>query len=239
MGKEDYEEGRFRRSVIFTLSFVFVLWFIKAYEWSTGVDLSGLGILPRTLRGSIGIVTGPLVHGDLFHLLSNTFPIILLGIGVLYFYPRIGLRVVVLVYLLTGTWVWIAARDAYHIGASGLVYGLFSFILIGGFIRKDRRALVLSMVTIFLYGGSMFSGLMPVDNNISWESHLLGLVAGIFCAIYFKSENIVFASDLEIEEEEGNTDETINIAAEDSLKGTEITYHYIHKPKDEDGQQHL
>lgn len=233
MGQEENEQSRFKRSVIFTLSFVFILWFIKAYEWSTGIDLSGYGILPRTLKGSIGIFTGPLVHGDLFHLLSNTFPIIMLGVGVIYFYPRIAFRVIALVYFLTGVWVWIAARDAYHIGASGLVYGLFSFILIGGFIRKDRRALALSLVTIFIYGGSMFSGLFPMDNNISWESHLLGLVAGIFCAFYFRGENIFFVEDVDLQDDVKNVDSTINIVADDSLKGNSISYHYTQKRVDE------
>ena len=223
------DEGRFRRSVVFTISFVALLWFIKVYEWSTGVDLSTLGILPRTLQGSLGILTAPLIHGDVIHLLSNTFPITLLGVGVLYFYPRIGLRVVMIVYILTGIWVWIAARDAYHIGASGIVYGLFSFILIGGFIRKDRRALVLSMATIFLYGGSMFSGLMPIDNKISWESHILGLIAGIFCAIYFNNEHITFSADEQIDNELQENSEVIDIAADNSLKGTTFTYHYTPK----------
>lgn len=181
------ERRRLRGSVRMTLAFVALIWSIKVIEFVFGLDLSEFGILPRSLNGSIGIITGPLIHGDIFHLLSNTFPVLVLGMGILYFYHGIAPAVLSMIYLMTGFWVWIAAREAYHIGASGLVYGMLTFLLMSGFMRKDRSTLALSFVILFLYGGSFFAGIIPEESHISWESHLMGAIAGIFCAIYFKS----------------------------------------------------
>lgn len=181
------ERRRLRGSVRMTLAFVALIWSIKVIEFVFGLDLSEFGILPRSLHGSIGIITGPLIHGDIFHLLSNTFPVLVLGMGILYFYHGIAPAVLSMIYLMTGFWVWIAAREAYHIGASGLVYGMLTFLLMSGFMRKDRSTLALSFVILFLYGGSFFAGIIPEESHISWESHLMGAIAGIFCAIYFKS----------------------------------------------------
>ena len=89
---------------------------------------------------------------------------------------------------MTGFWVWIAARDAYHIGASGLVYGLISFLLFSGFLRRDAKTLAVSFAVLILYGSNMVYGLLPTNTEVSWESHLLGAVAGLFCAIYFRSQ---------------------------------------------------
>lgn len=177
---------RLRRGIRFGLMIALVLWTVKAVEQASSVDLSFLGIYPRTLLGTIGIFTGPLVHGDVFHLISNTIPLLVLVIALFYFYRSIALRVFILVYLMTGIWVWFAAREAYHIGASGIVYGLISFFLFSGFLRRDPRSLALSFVIMVLYGGNMFYGVLPGQENISWESHLLGAIAGAFCAIYFK-----------------------------------------------------
>ena len=122
------EHLKFRYSVYIVISFVLLLWAVKAVELATGISFSYLGILPRTLKGTIGIFTGPLVHGDVLHLLSNTLPILLLGILLFYFYHRIAIEIFIWIYLVTGFWTWLIARNAYHIGASGLVYGMASFL---------------------------------------------------------------------------------------------------------------
>lgn len=175
----------FKRGIYLTLSFVLLLWAIKSIEWAEGWDFGYFGILPRTLKGSIGIITGPLIHGDLLHLMSNTFPLLVLGLGLFYFYHQIALEVFVWIYLATGFWVWVIGREAYHIGASGIVYGLMMFIFWGGVLRKNPRSLAISMIIFFLYG-YMIYGLFPGDENVSWESHLMGSIAGIFLAVYFK-----------------------------------------------------
>lgn len=175
----------FKRGIYLTLTFVLLLWAIKSIEWAEGWDFGYFGILPRTLKGSIGIITGPLIHGDLVHLISNSLPLLILGLGLFYFYHRIALEVFIWIYLTTGFWVWVIGREAYHIGASGIVYGLMMFIFWGGVLRKNPRSLAISMIIFFLYG-YMIYGLFPGDENVSWESHLMGSIAGIFLAIYFK-----------------------------------------------------
>lgn len=179
------EARKFKNSVFFVVSFTILLWLVKALEWAVALDFGFLGILPRTLSGTMGIITAPLVHGDVLHLISNTFPLLLLGISVFYFYDRIALEVFAWIYFMSGFWVWMAARDAYHIGASGLVYGLVAFLFFSGLFRRDTKSLSISLVVIFLYGG-MLQGLFPTNDRISWESHLLGALAGAFCAFFYR-----------------------------------------------------
>jgi membrane associated rhomboid family serine protease len=174
-----------QRGIYLTLSFILLLWIIKSVEWAREMDFGFYGILPRTIEGSIGIITAPLIHGDAIHLMSNTIPLIILGVGLFYFYHQIAIEVFVWIYLASGFWVWIVGREAYHIGASGLVYGLVMFIFWGGILRKNPRSLAISMIIFFLYGGMIY-GLFPFDEAVSWESHIMGSVAGIFLALHFR-----------------------------------------------------
>ena len=193
---------KLRRSIYFTLAFVALIWGIKIIEFTFGYSFGEFGILPRTLSGSVGIFTAPLIHGDVYHLISNTLPITILGVGLFYFYDKIAPLVVLLIYLITGFWVWIAARDAYHIGASGIVYGLLTFLLFSGFFRRDSSTLAISFIVLFLYGGTFLSGMIPEDSGISWESHLMGAIAGIFCAVYFRNYKIAALEKQQLQEEE-------------------------------------
>jgi len=179
-----------QRSILFAIGFALLLWLVRAIEWGIPIDLGVFGIFPRSLPGMIGIITGPLVHGTFLHLLSNTFPLIFLLIATFYFYDKIALEVFLWIYLITGFWVWVAARQAYHIGASGIVYGLAAFLLFSGLFRKDVRSIAVAVVIAFLYNG-MLQGLLPNSGqqNVSWESHLLGAAAGIFCAFYFRTSD--------------------------------------------------
>ena len=177
---------KFKDGVFYSLAFIALLWIVKAIEFSVSGDFGDYGILPRKISGAIGIITGPLIHGDINHLFSNTIPLLILGIGVIYFYNKIAFEVIALIYLMTGVWVWIAAREAYHIGASGIVYGMVSFLFFSGVFRKDPKSIAVSLVVTFLLGGMIY-GIFPTNDNISWESHLLGSLAGIFCAFYFRS----------------------------------------------------
>jgi len=176
---------RFRSSLVYTMTFVGFLWLVKVMESLLSFDLGVLGIHPRSLVGTVGIITGPLVHGDFHHLMSNSLPLIFLGIGVFYFYNKIALEVFFGIYFFTSFWVWIVARDAYHIGASGIVYGLASFLLFSGLFRKDSRSIAISLIVIFLYGGMAY-GLFPINEEISWESHLLGSIGGLVAAFYYR-----------------------------------------------------
>ncbi|GAA0894248.1 hypothetical protein GCM10009122_39290 [Fulvivirga kasyanovii] len=210
---------RLRKSIYYTLAFVALIWGVKIIEFAFDYNFGEFGILPRTLSGSVGIFTAPLIHGDIYHLLSNTLPIIILGVGLFYFYDKIALWVVLLIYLITGFWVWIAARDAYHIGASGVVYGLLTFLLFSGFFRRDSSTLAISFIVLFLYGGTFLTGMIPEDSGISWESHLMGAIAGVFCAVYFRNYKIGTLLKQELDEEHYLEDN----------QPARYTYHY--KPK--------
>jgi membrane associated rhomboid family serine protease len=184
------EERKIIRSIVLPFLFVFLLWAIWAIEVIGDYNFGVLGIYPLRLSGLIGILTAPLIHADFSHLASNSVPLLVLGSALFYFYRDLALRIFVLIYLLTGAWVWLAARPAYHIGASGVVYGLAMFIFASGVIRKHSGLMAVALVVVFLYG-SLVWGIFPEffpEQNISWESHLLGLVAGLILAMYFRNE---------------------------------------------------
>ncbi len=165
-----------------------VLWAIKLIEKNFGINLSGYGLYPRDLGELTGILTSPLVHGDYNHLISNSLPLLVLGGMMFYFYRPISFLVFFWIYIMSGLWLWAAGRgEAPHIGASGLVYGFASFLFFSGIFRKERTLMVLSMLVVFLYG-SLVWGVLPIDPKISWESHLLGSLAGIITAFYFRKE---------------------------------------------------
>ena len=217
---------------------VSILWAVKIFEGVANTDLSVLGILPRTLEGTIGIIASPFIHGDYLHLITNTFPLLFLGVALFYFYDRIALQVLLIIYLLSGFWVWIMARDAYHIGASGVVYGLMSFMLFSGFIRRDSKTMAISFIIMLLYGGSLFTGLIPAENGVSWESHLSGFLIGIVCAIYFKgykrdvdeTEEAEYSGRVSTTGKFGDYTFTDNKDPEESDEDNDFTYRYIYKP---------
>ncbi len=171
----------------FTLPFriVFLMWLIYYIQDSAGVDLGFLGINPRSFDGLIGIITGPMVHGTTRHLVSNTFPLIVLGGLLFWYYPKFATRVFWQSYLFTGMMVWIFARPFYHIGSSGLVYALGFFLVFLGLLKRDFKTLLISLLVVGLYGG-IFTNVFFIDNRISWESHLLGAVTGAVQAVLIK-----------------------------------------------------
>ncbi|MEM7107039.1 MAG: rhomboid family intramembrane serine protease [Bacteroidota bacterium] len=198
------EKAHVQSSLKPALCFTALLWIIKLLEIGFKADFGRYGTYPRTLYGSLGIITSPLIHGDFYHLLSNSLPILFLGVGLFYFYKPVAWQVVCIIYTLSGFWVWLIAREAYHIGASGLVYGLMAYLLLSGFIRKDRSSIAVSLAILVLYGGSMFTGVLPGDPGISWESHLLGATAGLFCAVLYRKSPIYTVKERELEDESEN-----------------------------------
>lgn len=186
-------EGSFYRkkfflSLIIPVTFVFLMWLVKIVEILFEIDLSDLGIYPRSLKGLPGIIVSPLIHNDFTHLLNNSLPLLLLSIALFYFYSEIAIKISSITYILTGLLVWLWGRDAWHIGASGLVYGLASFLFFSGLIRRYFRLIALSLLVVFLYG-EMVWGLFPgMYINISWESHMLGFFSGILLAVWYRKE---------------------------------------------------
>jgi membrane associated rhomboid family serine protease len=226
------ELDKFKKGLIFALSFAALIWLVKMVEWILAIDFGILGILPRSFSGILGIFTAPLIHGDFTHLLSNTFPLVLLTIGLFYFYNRIATEVIFVIYFMTGIWVWLSAREAYHIGASGVIYGLVSFLFFSGMFRKDIKSMAVSVVVVFLYGGMIY-GILPTSRGISWESHLLGSVAGLFAAFYYrKKENPRIQDIIEGEVEEdilNSSDENVTTFTQTASSG--LTQHFVYRYK--------
>ena len=194
-------------SIIIPGTFVFIMWLVKIIEVLFEIDFSGFGIYPLTVRGLEGIILSPFIHADFNHLFNNSLPLFFLAVALFYFYSEVALKVFLLTYFLTGILVWIAGRDAWHIGASGLVYGLASFLFFSGIIRRYFRLIALSLLVVFLYG-SMVWGLFPgIYKNVSWESHMLGFFSGIVLAVFYKNEGPQVPVYEWMEEEDEETDE--------------------------------
>jgi membrane associated rhomboid family serine protease len=175
-------EGFFGSSVV-PFRIVFIMWLVFSIQFFYGFDFGVFGIRPRTAQGLIGIFAAPLIHGDYYHLLSNTFPLLFLGSVLYFFYERMGGTVFFRCYFYTNFLVWLLSpRDSYHIGASGLVYGITSFLIFFGLIRQDFISLIIAVLVLMIYGGVFISGVIPSDPRISWEAHLAGALVGGFTA---------------------------------------------------------
>jgi len=176
---------RLRRALLLCASFAAVLWAVELAERLLGLELATYGIYPRSLRGLLGILTAPFIHGSIAHLASNTPPLIILGTAMLYGYPRSARIALPVLFLGTGLGVWLFGRESYHIGASGLTFGMMFFVFAIGVVRWDRRAIALSLIVFFLYGGMVW-GVLPGDPSISYESHLAGALLGVTLAVLLR-----------------------------------------------------
>jgi membrane associated rhomboid family serine protease len=184
----EFYRKRFFLSSIIPFVFVFIMWIVKLIEVLFEIDLSGFGIHPLAVDGIAGIILSPFIHADFGHLFNNTLPLFLLAIALFFFYSEIALKVFIQTWIFSGLLVWIGGREAWHIGASGVVYSLASFLFFSGVIRKYFRLVALSLLIVFLYG-SMVWGLVPgLYKNVSWESHMLGFFVGIALAIWYRNE---------------------------------------------------
>ncbi len=178
------ENIRLKHSLIFPILFIILIWTVKLYEISLNLKFYQLGIYPLSLKGTLGILTAPLIHADLKHLISNTFALLTLSIGLFYLYKKYAYQIFGLIYILTNILVWIFARNAFHIGASGIIYGLAAFLFFTGIFSKKKELMAAAMLVIFLYGGIIW-GIFPNNPTTSWEAHLFGFVTGTILAIVF------------------------------------------------------
>lgn len=170
-----------RSNLIFPMRFVFLMWLGFSIQFYGDIDLGFLGIYPLTIQGLIGIIMAPFVHGSANHILSNSLPLLILAGILFYFYPRIALRVFLQCFFFTNILVWLLGRPFYHIGASGIVYGLAFFLISFGFFRRNFKSLVISVLVIVFYGGIIYT-VFPLNERISYESHLFGAITGVVSA---------------------------------------------------------
>jgi membrane associated rhomboid family serine protease len=181
--------ANFRLAVKIAVGFVVLIWLIQLLNSGLDLGLERFGIRPRELAGLPGILFAPLLHGGFAHLIANSLPLLVLVTGMLHLYPNSAVRVLPAVYLGPGIVVWLFARGSVHVGASGLVYGLASYIFVAGSIRRDKRAIASSLLVWFLYG-SLVWGVLPIEPGVSWETHLVATLVGVVLAIALRRLDI-------------------------------------------------
>jgi membrane associated rhomboid family serine protease len=163
------------------LAWVGVLLLVEMIDYGVGGRLDGYGIFPRTLNGLVGVVFSPLLHADFAHLAANAGPMAML-LFILFsddrYRPKSSLA---LLWLVSGLGTWLIGRQAIHIGASSLIYGLASFLIVASVWMKSWRALFFSIIVVTLFGG-LFYGIFHVNSGVSWEGHLSGALAGVWVA---------------------------------------------------------
>ena len=173
------------KTIKYPLVFLLIMWSIKFIEIFYNTSYVDFGVLPRSFEGLKGILFSPIIHKDFNHLINNSMPIIVLGSSLIYFYPEIKFKLISWLYFTSGILLWGIGRESFHIGASGFIYALAGFIFFSGLMKKNKRLSALSLVVVFIYG-SMFWGLLPTHENVSWEGHLSGLITGLIIAFFFK-----------------------------------------------------
>ncbi|MCO4822298.1 MAG: rhomboid family intramembrane serine protease [Flavobacteriaceae bacterium] len=180
------EQFKYSTGVVgFPILFVLIIWLVFWFEVRFGFRFNAFGIYPGSLVGLRGVIFSPFIHSSMEHLYHNTIPLFVLSMALFYFYRQIAWKVILYGILLSGFLTWCIGRPANHIGASGLIYVLMSFILFKGIIAKHFRLIALSLLVVFLYG-SMIWYVFPIKENMSWEGHLSGLITGLLFAFLFR-----------------------------------------------------
>ena len=197
-------------SLKFSAIVLIIIWSVKIFEIVFDYDFTEYGVLPRKFNGLTGILFSPLIHSDVNHLLSNSLPVIILCLLIFNFYSQIAKKIFIYLYFISGLWLWCIGRESFHIGASGLIYAMASFLFFSGILRKNSQLSAVALLVIFIYGG-LFWGLFPIHKNVSWEGHLTGFIAGILVSFIFRKDgpkrkkyNWEIEEDLEVNDNEPN-----------------------------------
>lgn len=221
------EKNKILNSIIYPVIFVAILVIVHLTQYVFHFNWFHYGIYPLKLEGLIGVVLSVFIHGDINHLFNNSIPLLILGTSLFYFYKKIALKVVFWIVVMGGFWTWVSAREAYHFGASGLIYGLFSFLMLSGFIRRNKQLIALSFFVVLVYG-SMVWGIFPIKLNISYEAHFWGFMSGVVLAVYYRKEGpqkIIYEWPEEDEDEENPYWKIEN------SENPKQTINYVFKPK--------
>jgi len=169
-----------------TIGILVVIWVV--FFLDRFLPLEKLGVLPRDADGLFGIAAMPFLHADWKHITANSLPLLIL-LNILANTSKNFWQVVIGITVGSGLLLWLFGRSALHIGASGLVFGLIGYLLMAGFRQKDGVALMGSAIVFSLYGGTILSGISPLQTHVSWEGHLFGLIVGAALGFNLKSEN--------------------------------------------------
>jgi membrane associated rhomboid family serine protease len=174
-----------------SVGIIILLWAEEIADVFLKLNLDRFGILPRQIIGLRGIFFAPFLHGGFYHLISNTIPLFILLMTMMTFYRSIWLQVTIFSALMGGLAVWAFARGGtVHIGASGVIFSLITFLLASGIFRKSFKSLLIAVAVFLFYGGVLW-GVIPSNPYISWEGHLFGAAAGVFLAWIYRSEPAV------------------------------------------------
>jgi membrane associated rhomboid family serine protease len=189
MLQKNHFESHLRNAILPAFFVLIIMWLAYWSDYLFLYDFHKLGVMPKKSEGLKGIFFMPWIHShaDIRHLLNNSIPIFLLLTLLFYSYREIALRVFLFSWFITGILLWIFANNngAYHIGMSGVIYSLASFLFTSGVLRKYLPLQALSLFIVFIYG-SMIWGIFPTAQHISWEGHLSGMLVGIFLAYYYR-----------------------------------------------------
>lgn len=179
--------GRARKGLLVVGAFVALLFIVELLNFLTLRSLNGIfGLRPRTPDGLLDIVTFPLLHANVGHLMSNALPLIIFGFLVLLSGMRVFVITLALSWLGSGTFVWLLGGPGVTVGASGLVFGLFAFLLVRGFLNRNWWQILLSAVLFLAYGGILLGALPIVAGYVSWQAHLGGAIGGVLAAMLLK-----------------------------------------------------
>lgn len=242
------EQLKFTPTVLlYPILIVMSIWLVFWAEIRFGFRLNDFGIKPKTFKGLRGVFFSPFIHSGISHLYHNTIPLFVLSTALFFFYKPIAWRIIFYGIVLSGFLTWSIGRPSYHIGASGVIYVLVSFLFFKGVFVKHYRLVALSLLIIFLYG-SMIWHVLPMEEGISWEGHLSGLITGVVLAIVFRSQ-IIETPKYEWEKEGYNEEEDVflqhfdengnfiekqKVEEEEFSNIFEINYNYVFKENKEE-----
>ena len=178
-----FDLSEWKPRIVGVFASIGVIWGVSLFALFAAPQLvSWLAVVPRRLDGLPGVLGMPFVHDSLGHLMANTVPLIVFGLMLVVRGLRYFLGVALVVALLGGLALWAFGRNAMHIGASGVVFGLFGFLVVRGLYERRLTSIAVTVLVTFTYGASMLIGIVPTTGPISWEAHLFGLLAGIVTA---------------------------------------------------------
>lgn len=164
------------------------IWVVAVVNLVTGYALNGwFGLEPRAVRGLDGVLLMPLLHGSLSHAAANTVPLIVLGAVLATTAERVALTATALIVILGGFAVWVFGKPAVHVGASGLIFGWFGFLVARGVFERRVVPMLVAAAVVLVYG-TMIWGVLPGQPGVSWESHLFGALSGVLAAFVLRGE---------------------------------------------------
>lgn len=193
MKSNNHQFGSSFEAIFYSVVIVGIMWLVYWAEQLFTYKFHELGVLPRTIEGLKGLIFMPWIHAksDVNHIINNSFPTLVLSAAIIYFYRDIALKVLLWLWVGTGFLVWIYAENkgAFHIGMSGVIYGMLGFLFTSGVLRKYLPLQAISLFVVFVYG-NMIWGIFPIKAHVSWEGHFMGLFLGLILAVVYRNKSV-------------------------------------------------